>query len=137
MTNISKTTLAIALTIFLASCASNGQKKFYGTKLASTGLCQEPSVVTDMTEAIPCMIKPPKFPRNAIVNGIQGGVTFMLTVSKEGKPADIKIVESVPAGVFDAAAMTAINHWVFKPKMVEGSAVKQENMRYTMEFKIN
>jgi protein TonB len=131
-----KNILLIALVFLLASCASNGQKRFYGTKLANTGFCQASKIVKDNDEAIPCKIQPPQYPRKAAMTGVQGHVKFSITVTEAGKPENIKIVESVPEGVFDKNGMEAISNWVFKAKNVNGSPVRQEDMIYTMQFKL-
>ena len=131
-----KSIISIVIIVLLAGCASNGPKIYRGTKLTSTGLCQESSVEQEGDYAIPCKIKPPEYPRNALMNKVEGHVTFSLSVSGKGKPADIQIIESVPEGVFDKQALEAISAWRFKPEMVDGLPVKKEGLQYVLEFKL-
>ncbi len=58
---------------------------------------------------------PPVYPRDAIRSGIESGrVVALVTVDERGNVADIAIVTSEPARVFDRAARTALEAWKFK-----------------------
>mgnify|MGYP000633632841 CR=1 FL=1 len=94
------------------------------------------SYETDDRNAIPCIITQPRYPRKAAMNFVSGFVEFELTVKANGKAANITVVKSVPEGVFEKEALKAIKKWKFKPRMENGVAVSQNNMKYTMEFKM-
>ncbi len=66
-----------------------------------------------------------------------GYVKFIFDVSESGHPLNPKIVDSFPPGKFDKMAMKAINKWTFRPKIVNGQAVVQKGIRYTMDFKFD
>jgi TonB family protein len=55
----------------------------------------------------------PKYPAQAIKDGISGLVMLELLVGVDGKPREIKIVDSEPAGVFDRFAVEAAEQWRF------------------------
>jgi len=87
-------------------------------------------------EAIPMVIIEPQFPRKALRDGISGQVTLRFTVTPNGSPKDVVIIASKPRRLFDKAAMRAVFKWKFKPRVVDGKAVSQPNMYYTMVFKL-
>ena len=66
-----------------------------------------------------------------------GYVKFMFDIDKYGSPLNIKMKEEHPNGAFDDATLIAIRKWRFKVKYVDGLAVVQHNMIYTMEFKLD
>ena len=88
-------------------------------------------------EAIPMVIIQPMYPRKAAMEGIEGWVRFEFTVSPDGSPKDIRVIDAEPKRVFERDARKAIYKWKFKPKVVDGKPVEQPNMRYTMEFKLS
>ncbi|NVJ50044.1 MAG: energy transducer TonB [Gammaproteobacteria bacterium] len=93
-------------------------------------------MMTQDGEAIPLMIIEPQYPRKAAMDGITGYVRFRFTVKADGYPKDVEIVDANPRRVFDREARRAIYRWKFKPKVVDGKAVEQPNMYYTLEFKL-
>ncbi len=102
--------------------------------LAGTG----PFIGGTMTdgEAIPWVVIQPQYPRKAAMDGITGFVTLEFTVQPDGSPKDVRIINSKPRRMFDRAAMRAVYKWKFKPRVEDGIAIEQPNMRYTMEFKL-
>lgn len=72
----------------------------------------------------------------SVVGTAEGYVVFTFDIEKDGTASNIKIIESVPKKLFDEEATKAIKRWKFKPKIVGGEPVKQFNMRYTLEFKL-
>ncbi|WP_144391373.1 energy transducer TonB [Pleionea sediminis] len=88
-------------------------------------------------EAIPMVIIQPQYPRKAAMEGIEGYVKFKFTVKADGYAKDIEIIDANPRRIFERDARRAIYKWKFKPKVVDGKAVEQPNMYYTMEFKLD
>ncbi|HFB65574.1 MAG TPA: energy transducer TonB [Aeromonadales bacterium] len=87
-------------------------------------------------DAIPWVVIPATYPRKALMDGIEGYVTFEFTVMPDGSPKDVKIVDAKPRRLFDRAALRAVYKWKFKPRVEDGVAIEQKHMRYTMEFKL-
>lgn len=90
----------------------------------------------EIVDAIPDIIEPPRYPIKAAKEGIEGWVKFKFNLDNKGEPSNLQLVKSIPEGVFDEVATTAISLWKFKPKMVNGIAVEQQGMFYTLEFKL-
>ena len=57
---------------------------------------------------------PPKYPPKAAVNGLEGYVILEYDISEKGKPIDINIIESLPAKVFDQAAINSFKGWKYE-----------------------
>ncbi|TQV86599.1 energy transducer TonB [Aliikangiella coralliicola] len=87
-------------------------------------------------DAIPMVVIEPRYPRKAAMEGIEGWVRFQFTVAPDGTPKDVEVLDAKPKRVFERDARKAIYKWKFKPKVVDGKAIEQPNMRYTMEFKL-
>ncbi len=102
------------------------------TYLGNTG---DPGNLSD-GDAIPMVVIQPNYPRKAALEGIEGWVKFRFTVSADGTPKNIELIEAKPRRIFDRDARKAIYKWKFKPKIVDGKAIEQPNMYYTMEFEL-
>ena len=87
-------------------------------------------------EAIPMVIIQPRYPRKAAMEGIEGWVKFKFTISPDGTPKDVELIDAKPRRVFERDARRAIYKWKFKPKVVDGKAMEHKNMVYTMQFQL-
>ena len=77
---------------------------------------------------------PPDYPPDAVRKHTEGWVEVEFTVQPDGSVANATVVNSNPARVFNAAALSAVGRWTFKPRMENGKAV-EEKMRRRIEFK--
>jgi TonB family protein len=57
----------------------------------------------------------PVYPPAALAAEIEGHVVVAYRISPAGLVEDAQVVESVPPGVFDDAAMAAVRAWRFQP----------------------
>jgi protein TonB len=77
----------------------------------------------------------PRFPSRARRLDItEGTVAIEYTVSRDGSVKDPRVVESVPEGLFDKAALEAIQKWKYQPKLENGTPVES---RQRMKFRFN
>ena len=58
---------------------------------------------------------PPVYPRQALEDEIEGTVRVRITVDTDGRVKSAEVIESTPAGVFDAATLAAVKRWRFQP----------------------
>lgn len=78
----------------------------------------------------------PRFPQSAREKNVSGFVVVEVQVSTAGQPVKVRIVESQPAGVFDASAIEAMQSWIFEPAMVRGQPVASQviqRVRFDLE----
>ena len=74
-------------------------------------------------EVIPVVRIDPQWPREALLDGIEGWVEVEFTVLPDGSVADARVVDAEPRRVFDRSALRAILRWKFKPRIVNGEPV--------------
>jgi TonB family protein len=60
------------------------------------------------------------YPDSALRRGIEGWVELSFVVTTDGKVTDVKVTDSNPPGVFDAAASKALSHVRYKPATQAG-----------------
>jgi|TARA_B100001057_G_scaffold451868_1_gene495326 TonB family protein len=58
----------------------------------------------------------PKYPSAAFSQKISGFVTVSFNIAKSGQVVDLKVVSSEPTGVFEQAALEAVNQWLYPPQ---------------------
>jgi len=79
---------------------------------------------------------PPDYPVEAARKGLEGWVDIEFTVRTDGSVHEPIVRNSRPAGVFDQAAIRAVQSWRFKPVMREGRPVEQRaNVRMRFSLK--
>jgi protein TonB len=66
----------------------------------------------------------PVYPAAAMRNRQEGWVTLEFTVTDSGTVRDPLVTDAEPSGVFDAAAITAVEQWRFRPRVANGRAVE-------------
>jgi TonB family protein len=72
---------------------------------------------------------PPVYPRQALEDEIEGTVRVRITVDVDGRVKSAEVIESTPAGVFDAATLAAVKRWRFKPAEENGRAVEASTLQ--------
>ncbi|GAB1270030.1 energy transducer TonB [Aurantivibrio infirmus] len=87
--------------------------------------------------ATPIVRIPPQYPPNALERGIEGWVLVEFTISIGGTVEDIVVVDGEPQGVFDREAKRALKRWKYQPKVIDGKAMSQLNMREIFRFEIS
>ena len=78
----------------------------------------------------------PDFPTRARAQGLSGYVTLFFVVDVDGSVQDVYVIESSPEGVFDDAAIQAVEQWEFDPGMNEGMPVAvrvRQTLNFTLE----
>ncbi|MEM9810454.1 MAG: energy transducer TonB [Pseudomonadota bacterium] len=56
----------------------------------------------------------PEYPRAAERREIEGSVTVSFEVQADGRTSNVAIIEATPAGIFDTAAVKAVEQWRFE-----------------------
>ena len=78
----------------------------------------------------------PKYPADAAKNKVQGHVKLHFVLTSQGEVSNIQIMESVPAGVFDAEAVRALQRWKYRPGCVDGQLAdfpQTETLTFTLD----
>ena len=77
----------------------------------------------------------PQYPFRAQRRGIEGWVKVSLLITEQGTVQDVVVVAAEPQGVFDQAAIQAVNKWKFKPRIQDGKPVSVR-AEQTVNFKL-
>jgi protein TonB len=78
----------------------------------------------------------PQYPSDARRAGISGWVQLEILVNADGSVRSAKVTDAKPRGLFEAAAVTAVLRWKFKPKIQDGKPVEQRGSQ-KIEFNLN
>lgn len=62
-------------------------------------------------QAKPLVRLKPRYPRAALHDGQEGWVLLKLDVLPDGTPSNVTVVDASPKGVFDGAAVAAVEQW--------------------------
>jgi periplasmic protein TonB len=85
-------------------------------------------------EARPVVRVNPKYPMDALRDGIQGWVKLVFDISEIGQVINVKVVDSEPKRVFDKAAKQALRKWKYRAKLIDGKQVLQQNFSVQLDF---
>jgi protein TonB len=77
----------------------------------------------------------PEYPRDAMLDGVEGSIELRFTVTAQGQVEDIEVVTADPPQTFDRAATTALRRWRYEPRREDGVAVDSRT-RVRLEFKL-
>jgi protein TonB len=58
----------------------------------------------------------PRYPQDALADGIQGWVDVSFAVTRDGSVADARVEAAEPRSRFDRAALAAVRQWKFEPR---------------------
>ena len=88
-------------------------------------------------DARPIVRVNPKYPVDASRNGIEGWVKLGFDIGTLGEVINVRILDANPKHIFNKAAKQAVKKWKYRPKMVEGNPVIQQNFSVQLDFKMD
>jgi protein TonB len=83
------------------------------------------------TDLTPVFRIPPEYPPNGRGNG---SVLVRFDVTRLGTVANARVVESTPPGMFERAALRAIERWRYRPAVVDGEPVERRGLQVRLRF---
>lgn len=88
-------------------------------------------------DATPIVRIEPKYPIQAARDGKEGWVTLSFTINEIGGVEDVEVVEAEPKRIFDKEARRALRKWKYRPKVVDGKAIRQPGLTVRLDFKMD
>ncbi len=88
-------------------------------------------------DATPIVRIEPKYPIQAARDGKEGWVTLSFTINEIGGVEDVEVVDAEPKRIFDKEARRALRKWKYKPKVVDGKAMRQPGLTVRLDFKMD
>ena len=76
----------------------------------------------------------PRYPNHALRRGTEGFVDVYFDVTEFGVPINIRVLRSQPEGVFEKAALAAVERWKFQPVVRNGQPQLFEGMTRRVRF---
>jgi len=87
-------------------------------------------------DATPLVRIEPKYPVQAAREGKEGWVRLSFTINEIGGVEEVKIIAAKPKRVFGKEAKRALRRWKYKPKVVNGKAIKQKGLTVQLDFRM-
>lgn len=87
-------------------------------------------------DAVPIVRIEPQWPRQALMEGLEGYVRVEILISTDGSVKDVRVLESKPGPVFVRDTIRAVRRWKFKPRIVDGTAIERLAVT-TIEFELS
>lgn len=79
----------------------------------------------------------PEYPVAAIADNVEGYVLVEFTVTKEGSPRGIVILDRSPGNIFNESAVNAAERFRFEPRIIDGNPVDAEGAQYLFTFELD
>lgn len=86
--------------------------------------------------ATPLVRVEPRFPTEALRQGIAGWVVLNFSIDETGSVTDISVIAAEPRNIFDREAIRALRRWKYQPQLVEGKPIKQSNLQVQLDFQL-
>ena len=87
--------------------------------------------------ATPVVRVEPRFPVEALRDGISGWVKLRFSIDESGSVTDVEVLQAEPRGVFDREAARALRRWKYQPQVIDGKAVRQTNLQVVLDFTVD
>ncbi len=87
-------------------------------------------------EYLPLNYITPQYPSAAREGSIEGQVLVEFTITKQGIPSGIVILDRSPSDIFNAAAVNAAERLRFDPRIVNGDVAEVVGARHLFSFKL-
>ena len=87
-------------------------------------------------DATPIVRIEPKFPTKAARDGIEGWVQLSFEINEVGGVENVQVINAQPKRIFDREARKALRKWKYKPKVVDGKAMRQTGLTVQLDFKL-
>lgn len=97
------------------------------------GAWSKPTAVS-AAALVPIRVRQPVYPQLALMRGVEGRVVIEFGLAADGSLQDVQVVHSDPAGVFDQAAVHAMQGWKYPAPTAVGM---QRRYLQTMKFVLN
>ena len=120
-----------------AADASGGVIDFAADVGADLALAGGLALESGDGEYLPIVKVAPVYPRRALQRGIEGYVIVEFVVTKQGAVRDPVVIEAVPAGIFERAAIEAASKFKYKPRVVNGEPTAVAGVQNRITFEID
>ena len=87
-------------------------------------------------DVLPIVRIDPQWPREALIEGIEGYVVVEVTIGADGSVKDVRVIQAEPRRMFDRNVIRAVLKWKFKPRIINGVPVERKAIQM-LEFTLD
>ena len=87
-------------------------------------------------DVLPIVRIDPQWPREALIEGIEGYVLVEVTIGADGSVKDVRVIQAEPKRMFDRNVIRAVLKWKFKPRIINGVPVERKAIQM-LEFTLD
>jgi protein TonB len=108
-----------------------------GVQTAAKAVTTTGAVGTGDALATPYYKIKPKYPRAALVSGVEGWVAFKIDVNEKGEVENVRVVGGKEKSMFQDEARRAVEKWKYKPFLdASGKPYKKLDHQVQVDFKL-
>ena len=85
-------------------------------------------------DAVPNQRRAPDYPVAAAQHDLDGIVLLRYAVTAEGRTDAAEVIAAAPGGIFEEAALRAVERWRYEPAMIDGQVVRREGKLIEFQF---
>ena len=78
----------------------------------------------------------PIYPRRAALQNIEGFVILKFDIMETGQVDNISVIQASPPQIFNSSAVQALRKWKYKPRIEDGKAIRQKNLKVQLDFRL-
>ncbi len=79
----------------------------------------------------------PKYPRSALVSGLEGWVQMLIDIDETGQVENVRVVDGEQRNTFQAEARRAVSKWKYRPFLDDkGHAIKKLDHQVRVDFSL-
>jgi len=79
----------------------------------------------------------PVYPQRALTRGIEGHVLVQFTIDELGRVVNATVLHAEPRGVFERAALQAVERFRYKPRVVNGEPIPVSGVQHRLSFELD
>ena len=87
-------------------------------------------------DVLPIVRIEPQYPRDALIEGIEGYVVVGATIATDGSVKNVWVIQAEPKRVFDRNVIRAVLKWKFKPRIINGVPIERKAIQM-LEFTLD
>ena len=87
-------------------------------------------------DVLPIVRIDPQWPREALIEGIEGYVVVEVTIGADGSVKDVRVIQAEPKRMFDRNVIRGVLKWKFKPRIINGVPVERKAIQM-LEFTLD
>ena len=87
-------------------------------------------------DVLPIVRIDPQWPREALIEGIEGYVVVEVTIGADGSVKDVRVIQAEPKRMFDRNVIKAVLKWKFKPRIINGVPIERKAIQM-LEFTLD